>query len=121
MAVIISSFLLWVGVVLLSISVDVGGLVSLSVSVPLCHPHVHQQGNQSDGDIHQVVVKPTANGWHGVLSIVHCKWYNNKSSKNLVETFDGVEQAYEQPLHGVRTLGADELKHSNVNEHVGES
>ena len=35
----------------------------------------------------------------------------------LVESLDGIEQANEQPLHRVRTLGADELKHTSVDEH----
>ena len=87
-AVVIVRLLLWVGVIIFSVLADIGGLVPLSVPVPPGHPHVRQHSNQSDSNIGHVVIKATADGQRPRH---YCKWYDEKSSKNLVETFDGVE------------------------------
>ena len=51
---------------------------------------------------------------------LHSKGHHKESGQQLVQSLDGIQQTYEQTLHGVRTLGADELKDSSVDQHVGE-
>ena len=98
---------------------DITYLISLSVLVLLSDPHVCQHSNQSDNNVHQVVRKPTTNVTR-VIDIAHSEGYHKDSGKQLVQSLDGIQQTYEQTLHGVRTLGADELKDSSVDQHVGE-
>ena len=94
-------------------------LISLSVLVLLSNPDVRQHSNQSNNNVHQVVIKPTTHVT-GVMDVAHNEGHHKDSGKQLVQSLDGIEQTYEQTLHGVRTLGADELKDSSVDQHVGE-
>ena len=95
---------------------DLTYLISLSVLVLLSDPYVRQHSNQSDNNIHQIIIKPTTH----LTIVAHSEGHHKDSGKQLVQSLDGIQQTYEQTLHGVRTLGADELKDSSVDQHVGE-
>ena len=98
---------------------DLTYFISLSVLVLFSNPHVRQHSNQSDNNVHQVVNKPTTDVT-GVIDVTHSEGHHKDSGKQLVHSLDGIQHTYEQTLHGVRTLGADELKDSSVDQHVGE-
>ena len=100
----------------------------VTVLVFISDPHVRQHSNQSDNNVHQVVIKPTTNLSETigdlrvirVTGVAHSEGHHKDSGKQLVQSLDGIQQTYEQTLHGMRTLGADELKDSSVDQHVGE-
>ena len=101
--------ILLVGVVVLSILMHITQLISHSVSVPLSNTRVHQQSNHSNNYVCEVVVKPTADVVNSIKGNNKCKWKVKKDGKQLIESSDGIEKTDEESLHGVRTLGTDEL------------
>ena len=107
----IKSLLVRVGIVLLSVSINITRLISHPVSVSFCNPHIYQHRDQANHYVHEVEVESTA-GIHVNTPIVVGQ--HQESSKHLIESSDGVECAYEQSLHRVRTLGTDELKHTGA-------
>ena len=113
--------ILLVGIVVLSILMHITQLISHSVSVPHSNTCEHQQSNHSNNYVCEVVVKPTADVVNYIKGIIYkTKQYDREDGKQLIESSDGIEQTYEQSLHGVRTLGTNELKHSSIDQHVGE-
>ena len=85
--------LLRVGVIFFSVAMDVAGLVPHTIPVAPGNAHKQQQSSDTNNYVHQVVEKTAAQRGGG--NIGKGKGYRKDSCNDLIESFDGIEEANE--------------------------